>query len=95
MRVGVATQVGRHDHVLDALKVATQTEGVRGLFRGTPALLSREVPFYVFGMMGYAQLKRVFDGQSCLLGQAHTNLPCATLCLLGWSFHDLKRPLNA
>ncbi|KAK9907446.1 hypothetical protein WJX75_003901 [Coccomyxa subellipsoidea] len=57
-------QVGRHDHVLDALKVATQTEGVRGLFRGTPALLSREVPFYVFGMMGYAQLKRVFDGSA-------------------------------
>ena len=48
--------------MLDALRVATQTEGVRGLFRGTGALLSREVPFYVFGMMGYAQLKKIFDG---------------------------------
>ncbi|BDA50895.1 probable S-adenosylmethionine mitochondrial carrier protein at C-terminar half [Coccomyxa sp. Obi] len=57
-------QVGRHDHVLEALAVATKTEGVRGLFRGTPALLSREVPFYVFGMMGYAQLKRIFDGSA-------------------------------
>ena len=50
--------------MLEALSVATKTEGVRGLFRGTGALLSREVPFYVFGMMGYAQLKRIFDGES-------------------------------
>ncbi len=57
-------QVGRHDHVLEALSVATKTDGMRGLFRGTGALLSREVPFYVFGMMGYAQLKRIFDGAS-------------------------------
>ncbi|EIE27152.1 mitochondrial carrier [Coccomyxa subellipsoidea C-169] len=66
-------QVGRHDHVLDALRVATQTEGVRGLFRGTGALLSREVPFYVFGMMGYAQLKRIFDGSA--FGRGGRDLP--------------------
>lgn len=56
------TQVGRHDNVVEALGVATRTEGVKGLFRGTTALLSREVPFYVLGMMGYAQLKKVFNG---------------------------------
>jgi hypothetical protein len=38
--------------------------GWRGLFRGTAATLSREVPFYVLGMMGYTQLKRIFNGAS-------------------------------
>lgn len=33
-----------------------------GLFRGTAALLAREVPFYVLGMIGYQQLKKVANG---------------------------------
>ncbi len=48
--------------MLEALGVALRTDGTRGLFRGTVPLLSREVPFYVVGMTGYAYLKRVFDG---------------------------------
>jgi hypothetical protein len=56
-------QMGRHSNVVEAFRVAaTGPEGVRGLFRGTGALLSREVPFYVFGMVGYQQLKKVFNG---------------------------------
>ena len=58
-------QMGRHSNVAEAFRVAaTGPEGVRGLFRGTGALLSREVPFYVFGMVGYQQLKKVFNGAS-------------------------------
>jgi hypothetical protein len=57
-----SAQVGRHENVVEALGAATRTDGARGLFRGTGALLSREVPFYVFGMMGYAQLKKIFNG---------------------------------
>ena len=56
-------QVGRHANVLQALSMARRTEGARGLFRGTVPLLSREVPFYVVGMTGYAYLKKVFDGE--------------------------------
>ena len=56
-------QVGRHANVLQALSVARRTDGARGLFRGTIPLLSREVPFYVVGMTGYAYLKKVFDGE--------------------------------
>ena len=56
-------QVGRHANVLQALSVARRTDGARGLFRGTVPLLSREVPFYVVGMTGYAYLKKVFDGE--------------------------------
>ena len=57
-------QVGRHANVLQALSVARRTDGARGLFRGTIPLLSREVPFYVVGMTGYAYLKKVFDGEA-------------------------------
>ena len=55
-------QVGRHANVAQALSVALRTDGTRGLFRGTIPLLSREVPFYVVGMTGYAYLKNVFNG---------------------------------
>ena len=56
-------QMGRHSNVAEAFRVAaTGPEGMRGLFRGTGALLSREVPFYMFGMVGYQQLKKVFNG---------------------------------
>ena len=57
------SQVGRHANVLQALSVARKTDGAKGLFRGTVPLLSREVPFYVVGMTGYAYLKKVFDGE--------------------------------
>lgn len=55
-------QVGRYDNVLEAARNATELEGVRGLFRGTTATLAREVPFYVFGMVGYEQLKKIANG---------------------------------
>jgi hypothetical protein len=57
-------QVGRHTSVLEAAMKATEVEGPRGLFRGTTATLAREVPFYVFGMVGYEQLKKVANGAS-------------------------------
>ena len=37
-------------------------DGAKGLFRGAGALMFREVPFYVFGMVFYEQYKRVFNG---------------------------------
>ena len=43
--------------------MALKTDGTKGLFRGTVPLLSREVPFYVLGMTGYAYLKNVFNGR--------------------------------
>jgi Mitochondrial carrier protein len=55
-------QVGRYDNVVEAAMKATELEGVRGLFRGTTATLAREVPFYVFGMVGYEQLKKIANG---------------------------------
>lgn len=55
-------QVGRYDNVFEAARNATELEGVRGLFRGTTATLAREVPFYVFGMVGYEQLKKIANG---------------------------------
>ena len=44
-------QVGRHANVVEAGRAATAAGG-GGLFRGTAALLSREVPFYMFGERG-------------------------------------------
>lgn len=59
--------------MLQALSVALKTDGTRGLFRGTVPLLSREVPFYVVGMTGYAYLKTVFNGEcSC---QTEASIP--------------------
>ena len=55
--------------MLQALNVALKTDGPRGLFRGTIPLLSREVPFYVVGMTGYAYLKTVANGRSIDLFQ--------------------------
>lgn len=57
-------QIGRYDNVVEAARSATATEGVSGLFRGTAALLGREVPFYVLGMIGYQQLKKVANGSA-------------------------------
>ena len=53
--------------------MALRTDGTRGLFRGTIPLLSREVPFYVVGMTGYAYLKNVFNGGSILLAPCPCN----------------------
>lgn len=61
-----AFQVGRHANAIEAARAATATEGMGGLFRGTTALLAREVPFYVMGMVGYQQLKKVANGTSRL-----------------------------
>jgi len=57
-------QVGRHSNVVEAARVATASDGWGGLFRGTSALLGREVPFYVLGMVGYQQLKKVANGSA-------------------------------
>ena len=56
-------QTGRHTNLLEALKAATQLEGPRGLFRGTVATLSREVPFYVLGIVFFEQLKKLVKGK--------------------------------
>lgn len=56
-------QVGRHSNVIEAFQGALRSpEGVRGLFRGTTATLSREVPFYTLGMTFYVQLKKLAVG---------------------------------
>lgn len=55
-------QTGRHANMLEAISVATKVEGPRGLFRGTVATLSREVPFYVLGIVFFEQLKKAAKG---------------------------------
>ncbi len=53
-------QVGRQQNVVEAFRAAINgPEGARGLFRGTAATLSREVPFYTLGMTFYMQLKKM------------------------------------
>ena len=49
----------RHQNVVEAVAVARSSGG---LFRGTAAVLAREVPFYVLGMVGFEQLKRFAQG---------------------------------
>ncbi|GMH35620.1 hypothetical protein BSKO_03488 [Bryopsis sp. KO-2023] len=56
-------QVGSHDNAQEALATALRVDGPKGLFRGTAATLAREVPFYMFGMMFYQVLKKVFRGE--------------------------------
>lgn len=56
-------QTGRHPNVIAGVRAATQLEGMRGLFRGTSATLSREVPFYVLGIVFFEQLKKVAKGK--------------------------------
>jgi len=55
-------QAGRDPNARAALASATKGKGVRGLFTGTSATLAREVPFYVFGMVAYEQLKNHAKG---------------------------------
>ncbi|GJP35182.1 hypothetical protein CLOM_g19692 [Closterium sp. NIES-68] len=52
-------QAGLYDSTGAALRATLKEGGVKGLFRGTTATLCREVPFYVFGMLIYLQVKRV------------------------------------
>jgi len=56
-------QIGRHANAREALQVALATDGPMGLYRGTLALISREVPFYMFGMVFYQLLKKTFSGE--------------------------------
>lgn len=57
-------QTGKHPNMIEAIKVATKLEGPRGLFRGTVATLSREVPFYVLGIVFFEQFKKAAKGNS-------------------------------
>jgi hypothetical protein len=50
-------QTGQHDNVFEAFKAVTKG-GYRGLFAGTAATLSREIPFYVIGLVTYEKLKK-------------------------------------
>ena len=49
-------QTGQHANVGEAFKAVT-ANGPKGLFAGTAATLSREVPFYVIGLVAYEKLK--------------------------------------
>lgn len=59
-------QAGMHPSVGAALSHTLKEDGMRGLFRGTTATLLREVPFYVFGMFIYLQVKNVSTPPSSL-----------------------------
>jgi hypothetical protein len=50
-------QTGQHDNAIEAFKAVTKN-GPRGLYAGTAATLSREVPFYVIGLVAYEKLKK-------------------------------------
>lgn len=50
-------QTGQHDNVFEAFMAVTK-QGYRGLFAGTAATLSREIPFYVIGLVTYEKLKK-------------------------------------
>jgi hypothetical protein len=45
-----------------AIAELQRLDGAKGFFRGAGALMSREVPFYVFGMVLYEQYKRCING---------------------------------
>merc|ERR1719409_423936 len=50
-------QTGQHDNAIEAFKAVTKN-GTKGLFAGTAATLSREIPFYVIGLVTYEKLKQ-------------------------------------
>ncbi|KAH9330572.1 hypothetical protein KI387_002680, partial [Taxus chinensis] len=54
-------QVGMFDNVGAAIIGTWKQDGLAGFFRGTGALLFREVPFYVAGMGLYAESKKVAE----------------------------------
>ena len=49
-------QTGQYENVIEAFKAVT-ANGPKGLFAGTAATLSREIPFYVIGLVAYEKLK--------------------------------------
>ena len=49
-------QSGQYDNAVEAFKAVTKN-GTKGLFVGTAATLSREIPFYVIGLVTYEKLK--------------------------------------
>lgn len=51
-------QAGVHSSVREAFVSTLREDGPQGFFRGTTATLLREVPFYVFGMFLYLQVKK-------------------------------------
>lgn len=50
-------QTAQHANAIEAFTAVTK-DGARGLFAGTAATMSREVPFYVIGMVTYEKLKQ-------------------------------------
>jgi len=51
-------QAGQYPGVWQATTSVMKKDGVKGLFRGSAATLSREIPFYVIGMVAYEQFKK-------------------------------------
>jgi Ca2+-binding EF-hand superfamily protein len=51
-------QAGQYPGVWTAISTVMKKDGPRGLFRGSTATLSREIPFYVIGMVAYEQFKK-------------------------------------
>ncbi len=51
-------QAGQYTEVWTAIATVMKKDGVGGLFRGSAATLSREIPFYVIGMVAYEQFKK-------------------------------------
>lgn len=51
-------QAGQYSGVWTATTMVMKRDGVGGLFRGSAATLSREIPFYVIGMVAYEQFKK-------------------------------------
>ncbi|QDZ23492.1 mitochondrial substrate carrier protein [Chloropicon primus] len=51
-------QAGQYTGVVAATSAVMKKDGLGGLFRGSAATLSREIPFYVIGMVAYEQFKK-------------------------------------
>ena len=66
-----------------AVRVATKLEGPRGLFRGTVATLSREVPFYVLGIVFFEQFQRAAKGVVLTSCHASISGDRKVVCKLG------------
>lgn len=54
-------QAGMFDNVGEVFVGTIHQDGLKGFFRGTGAMLCREVPFYVAGMGLYAEAKKVIN----------------------------------
>ena len=87
----------KHKHRLQtAFSELRRIDGTRGFFRGAGALLSREVPFYVFGMVLYEQYKRAATGEFYgLRPRKLSNVECIALgALAGASASLLTTPAD-